>query len=194
MAGLAGWQHKHPLPAPGRCVDVVSAEREVLGGFVLPRLSLRQDASFDAQGLDLHMKLKTLGIASLVVALAACSSEPQKPVAGGASAPAATPPTAALAQPAQPAQPAPAAATQAVSTDANPGQINRTLLTAGYKPKVVNGQTFYCRKEDVTNTAFKKTVCLNEAQIKDQERQIKEMQREMLRSQPNPACLGPNCG
>jgi hypothetical protein len=152
---------------------------------------LRQDASFDAQGLGLHMNRKTLGIVPLVVALAACSSQPQQPTTPSASAPAAaaSAPATALVQPAQPSP----AATGAEVTEASAAQINRTLLTAGYKPKTVNGTLFYCRQELVTNTAFKKTVCLNEAQIREQERKTKELQREMIRSQPNPACLGPTC-
>jgi hypothetical protein len=72
--------------------------------------------------------------------------------------------------------------------------ISRDLMAAGYRPKTIKGEVFYCRKEAVTNTAFKKTVCLNEAQLKDEERRVKELQREMIRSQPNGSCLGPNCG
>jgi hypothetical protein len=127
------------------------------------------------------MNLKLFGIASILTVLAACSSQPPQPAASASPpAPAAAPAAAALASPA--------------ATTPAPPVISRDLMAAGYRPKTINGEVFYCRKEAVTNTAFKKTVCLNEAQLKDEERRVKELQREMIRSQPNGSCLGPNCG
>jgi hypothetical protein len=128
------------------------------------------------------MNLKLFGIACTVAMLAACSTQPQQPAVNAAAPAAAT------------AAPAAALATPAAATPAAAPAISRDLIAAGYKPKTIKGEVFYCRKEDVTNTAFKKTVCLNEEQFKEQERRTKEMQREMMRSQPNPSCLGPNCG
>lgn len=137
------------------------------------------------------MNLKSFGIASLVVVLTACSSQPTQPTANTAAPAAVAAPAAAAA----PVAAAPAAAAAApVSADSKGPPVNRTLVQAGYKPTTIKGEVYYCRTEMVTNTAFKKKVCLNESQIKDQERKIQEMQREMIRSQPNPACLGPNCG
>jgi hypothetical protein len=136
------------------------------------------------------MKLKTFGIASVVM-VTACSSQPRQP-AGPATAAAASTPAASLhtaaAKPVSTADPAPAsgAAGQAAP-------INRTLLSAGYKPTTIKGVVYYCRMEDVTNTAFKRKVCLNESQLKDQERKIREMQDSMIRRETNPSCMGPTC-
>ena len=132
-----------------------------------------------------HMKLKIIGTVSVVMVLTACSSQPTKPAAEKAPASAA-----AVAQPAA----APATAAQAASTDGKGPQVNRTLVSAGYKPTTIKGEVYYCRTVDVTNTAFKKKVCLNESQIKDEERRIKDMQQEMMRSRTNPGCSGPGCG
>jgi hypothetical protein len=131
------------------------------------------------------MNLKPFGIASLVVMLTACSSQPAQPTKN-AVAPAAAAPVAAA--------PAAAAAAAPVSGDSNGPQVNRTLLQAGYKPTTIKGEIYYCRQEMVTNTAFKKKVCLNESQIADEEKKIKQMQQEMLRQRSNPGCNGPGCG
>jgi hypothetical protein len=133
------------------------------------------------------MNYKSFGTAFVVLALAACSSQPTEPT-GNAPAPAAS---AAVAAP-----PAPALAR---SADAKPNAgdekpaINRTLISAGYKPTTIKGQTFYCRTEMITNSAFKKKVCLNETQIQQEERRIRQMQDDLLRSQTNGRCAGPAC-
>jgi len=125
------------------------------------------------------MNGRIVGIVSAAL-LTACSSQPRQPTAH-APAPAAATPAAT------------AAATPVAATEGKGPPVSRTLISAGYKPTTINGAFYYCRTEPVTNTAFKKKVCLNEAQIKDQERKTQEMQREMIRSQPNPSCLGPTC-
>ena len=135
------------------------------------------------------MNPRAFGIASIVTVLAACSSQPTQPAAN-ASAPAAA---TALASAAAPAA-APPAAAQAASTNGSGPQVNRTLISAGYKPTTIQGAIYYCRTVDVTNTAFKKKVCLNETQIRDEERKIQEIRQEMLRMRTNPPCLGPSCG
>lgn len=134
------------------------------------------------------MNLKFLGTVSIVVVLTACSSQPTQPAAAKAVAPAAAAPTAAA-----PVAAAPAAA-QATSPDRNGPPVNRTLVSAGYKPTTFKGEVYYCRTVDLTNTAFKKKVCLNESQIADEEKKIKAFQADMLRRQANPGCSGPGCG
>jgi hypothetical protein len=131
------------------------------------------------------MNLKTSGIASIVTVLTACSSQPTKPTV---NAPATAAPAAAVAPPGAPA------ALQVAATDGNTPPVNRTLLAAGYKPVTIKGEVYYCRTVDVTNTAFKKKVCLNETQIADEEKKIQDMRQEMLRSRTNPPYLGPSCG
>jgi hypothetical protein len=137
------------------------------------------------------MNLKPFLIASILTVLTACSSQPTQPTtkapAAAVAAPAATAPLATNG-------PAAAAALQVASTDGNgPPPVNRALISAGYKPTTIQGAVFYCRTVDVTNTAFKKKVCLNEAQIAAEEKKAQEMRREMLRMQPNPGCFGPTC-
>jgi hypothetical protein len=135
------------------------------------------------------MNFKPFGIACLVVILTACSSQPTQPTAK-AVAPAATRVATAPAAAAAAAPPAAPAA----SASGNGPPVNRTLISAGYKPVTIKGEVYYCRTVDVTNTAFKKKVCLNESQIADEEKKIKQMQEEMLRQRANPGCNGPGCG
>jgi len=128
------------------------------------------------------MKFEVFGIAFIAVALAACSSQPAKPAA---SAPAPAP---------APSTPATSAVAVMPNADGQAPVISRTLLSAGYKPTTIKGEVFYCRMEDVTNTAFKRKVCLNEAQLKDEERKVKDLQDRMLQRGANPGCSGPGCG
>jgi hypothetical protein len=156
-----------------------------------PAILAGTDASTDAQGL-VHMNLKVFGITLAAVALAACSSRPTEPTA---RAPARAPAPSSATAPASAVAPASATPAAAVVPAANgqPPVLNRTLIAAGYKATSIRGETYYCRSEIVTGTSFKKNVCLNEAQLKDEERKIKEMQDKMIQTQANPACTG-NCG
>jgi len=150
------------------------------------------------------MNLKFLGIPFITLALAACSTQPTEPsarapavapAAVAAPAPAATPaPTAAQAPAAASVTPA-AAATTAVVPDANGNVpvLNRSLIQAGYKATKIKGEIYYCRQEEVTGTSFKRKVCLNETQLRDEERKMKEMQDQMMRTQASPSCMGPTC-
>jgi len=129
------------------------------------------------------MKFEFFGIAVAAATVAACSSQPTQPAAS-TPAPVAAP------------SPTPAAGAPAVAPAAN-GEapvLSRSLVSAGYKATTIKGEIYYCRMEDVTNTAFKRKVCLTEAQLKDQERKTKEMQDRMIRQQTNPGCAGPSCG
>lgn len=135
----------------------------------------------------------TAAVATPAVSAAAAAASPSASTTSTAAAPAAA--TSAATAPAaatSASSPQPAAAKTAAAATASP-PVNRTLISAGYKPTTIKGAVYYCRTIDVTNTAFKKKVCLSEAQIQDEEAKIKEMQREMLRRQPNGSCLGPTC-
>ena len=127
------------------------------------------------------MKLKVFGTAFIALGLAACSSQPTEPSAS-VPAPAATGAT------------PPAAAALAPNANGEAPVLNRSLVAAGYKATTIKGEIYYCRMEDVTNTAFKRKVCLNEAQLRDQERKTKELQDRMMRQQANPGCSGSSCG
>jgi hypothetical protein len=124
------------------------------------------------------MKFEVFGIAFVAVALAACSSQPTRP---SASAPPA-------------AAPAGSGAAAMPNASGETPVLSRSLVSAGYKATTIKGEIYYCRMEDVTNTAFKRKVCLTEAQLKDQERKTKEMQDRMIRQQTNPGCSGSSCG
>jgi hypothetical protein len=146
-----------------------------------------------------HMNLKVFGTAFVAIALAACSSQPTEPSAS-APAPAAAVPAAPAAA-AAPAAGAPALAAPAVApatgTPTANGEgpvLSRTLIAAGYKATAVGKEVYYCRQEMVTGTTFKRKVCLNEAQLRNEERKIKEMQEQMMRTQASPPCTPmPGC-
>jgi len=125
------------------------------------------------------MPLRTLGTMLVVLTLAACSSQPREP----AVTPAPAAPAASL---------APAAAPTAAANEAAPNAqgpvLNRKLISAGYRATTVKGEIYYCRTEDITNSSFKRRVCLTEAQLKEEERKTKEMQDNMLRQEMSPAC------
>ena len=83
----------------------------------------------------------------------------------------------------QPRQPAAAAAPV----------LNRKLVSAGYRVTTIKGEIYYCRTVDLTNTNFKKKVCLTEAQLREEERKTNEMQDQMMHQQASPSCMGPTC-
>ena len=128
------------------------------------------------------MALRTLSTALVVLILAACSSQPRQPAA--AAAPVASTPTANLAPAAAPS----AAANAAATPNAQGPVLNRKLISAGYRAMTIKGEIYYCRTVDLTNTTFKKRVCLTEAQLREEERKTKEMQDNMLRQEMSPAC------
>ena len=127
------------------------------------------------------MKFEVFGIAVVAVALAACSSQPTQPSAS-APAPAAAP-----------SAPAASGAAGVPNAEREAPVLNRSRLAAGYKATTIKGEVYYCRMEDVTNTAFKRKVCLTEAQLKDQERKTKELQERMIQQRTNPGCSGSSC-
>jgi hypothetical protein len=120
------------------------------------------------------MNLKVFGIALAAVALAACSSRPTEPTAS-APAPAAAPA-------------APAVAAIADPATGKPFVLNKTLIAAGFKATPFKGGMYYCRTEMVTGTSFKKKVCLDEAHLRELERQTQELQNRMMDNPWSPAC------
>jgi hypothetical protein len=78
-------------------------------------------------------------------------------------------PAATAAAPAAPATEAPKPAAtptaQAATSKSEPLKV-----PAGYKAKVVNGETKFCRKDQPLGTRFPTEVCMTEAQYQDQER------------------------
>jgi hypothetical protein len=133
------------------------------------------------------MALKTVGAAFIVLALTACAaSRPPKPFV---SVMAATRPVAPAATSA-----APAALTLVSNANGETAVLNSALITAGYKATPFKGAIYYCRTEDVTNTAFKRKVCLTETEIRDQERKTRELRDRMMRYQFAPPCTPfPSC-
>ena len=43
--------------------------------------------------------------------------------------------------------------------------VNRTLISAGYKPVTIKGTVYYCRTVDVTNTNFNSSVTVLDLSI-----------------------------
>lgn len=117
-----------------------------------------------------------LGLVSLAVAGAARADEPARPAP--AAAPAATPATAA------PAAPAPASAATAAPAAAADAAAKPFKPPPNYKARVVKGETMYCRKEAPIGSRFKETICLTEAQLKDQ--LLREEENRIRMGQPSP--------
>jgi hypothetical protein len=102
------------------------------------------------------------------------------------------------AEPAAPAAPAPAAATPvsapadlakdtAAAKQADLDAQAKRLRIAGYKPKVQNGQTLYCRKEAVVGSRFEKEICGSPEALDKATRDSKDMTGDIQRNQVNPA-------
>ena len=136
------------------------------------------------------MGLKPLGTALVVLTLAACSSQPRQP-ASAARATGAPPP--AIAPAANLATAGAPAAADAGKPNAAAPVLNRKLVSAGYRVTTIKGEIYYCRTVDLTNTNFKKKVCLTEAQLREEERKTNEMQDQMMHQQASPSCMGPTC-
>jgi hypothetical protein len=120
-------------------------------------------------------------------------------VAGCASAPSTHESTeaAAAASIAAPASPAPAAAAEApasptaVVADASPTE-GEFKPPAGYKTRVENGATVYCRKVTVLGSRFPKDLCLTESQVRDLEASNDNMRRD--KDQSSRICTAGACG
>jgi hypothetical protein len=56
-------------------------------------------------------------------------------------------------------------------------------LPNGYRAKVRDGETVYCRKEKVLGTRFPEEFCFNRLQLKEIERRKRSMQDDVARNQ-----------
>ena len=91
---------------------------------------------------------------AVLASLAGCASSPQTSDPGNEAATLATPAVA----------PSPAAQPAAPTASEAPAEFKPP---AGYKAKVENGRTMYCRRTTVLGSRFAKDVCMTEAQLRD---------------------------
>jgi hypothetical protein len=91
------------------------------------------------------------------ILLAACAASPTAP---SAPATAAKPPVAAA-----PAAVATTAGTAAPVAKLTSDQVRESARHAGYQPRTIKGQQFYCRDETPVGTRFPQSVCLTEADL-----------------------------
>jgi glucose/arabinose dehydrogenase len=112
----------------------------------------------------LNYLLRSLTVAA---ALVACSS-----AFGSDPAQEASPAAAAVAPatPATSAAPAADASKPAATADAAKAKSQPTKVPAGYKAKVVDGETRFCRKDVPLGSRFPTEVCMTQAQFEEQER------------------------
>jgi glucose/arabinose dehydrogenase len=112
---------------------------------------------------------------TVVGALVACSpafaSDPAQEVP---QAPAAAAP----ATPAAPDTEAPQPAATATANNAT-AKSEPTKVPAGYKAKVVGGETRFCRKDVPLGSRFPTEVCMTQAQYEEQERNRDSMRNEL---------------
>ena len=111
-------------------------------------------------------------VAALVAWSPAFTSEPAQ------EAPQA-PAAATSASPATPAAPATAASNPAATAAATKAKSEPTKVPAGYKVKVVDGETRFCRKEVPLGSRFPTEVCMTQAQYEEQERNRDSMRNEI---------------
>jgi hypothetical protein len=68
----------------------------------------------------------------------------------------------------------------------------KKLFDQGYKPTSRNGEVYYCKKEGQIGTRFEKTSCRTAEQMKEQERESKDLALEKQRpggcTSQGPAC------
>jgi hypothetical protein len=115
-------------------------------------------------------------------------------------APAASPPADASQAPAAATPAAAPSATQAASStpaaasasaSATPGvsaEDDKRLRAAGYKPTVQNGQTYYCKSEQVMGSRFEHKVCRTAEQVSaDRNQGRDETEKSQVRSYNAPA-------
>jgi hypothetical protein len=119
------------------------------------------------------MVLQVVGMGLFALILSACSSYPRHnmPAAG------APPPSGAV----------------SLADGATPA-IDPALIKAGYEVKNVKGQNFYCRTEVLTGSQFRRKVCLDEAQIREEQLKNREAKDTLMRQRAGPACTPmPQC-
>lgn len=62
-------------------------------------------------------------------------------------------------------------------------EVEDDALPNGYRAKVRDGETVYCRKEKVLGTRFPEEFCFNRLQLKEIERRKRSMQDDVARNQ-----------
>jgi hypothetical protein len=97
-------------------------------------------------------------------------------------------------QPTNGAKPGPAAAAPARKS-AQPAKMDAHTrsLTSGYRTVKRNDQVLYCRSEKVTGTSFKNTICLTEAQLKEQYERMRTTADDLQNSTRAAKCVAPPC-
>jgi hypothetical protein len=123
------------------------------------------------------MRLILIAVASFLAV--GCGTTPT-------TAPTSPAPAKAGAVPAAEAQPAVAARTAAADT------ANKMDIPPGYKAKVRNGETVYCKKEPTTGSRFEVETCMNAADL-EALRQRTEQDREQFRKNQT-LCGTGGCG
>ena len=73
-----------------------------------------------------------------------------------------------------------------------PAAAKDALVRQGYRPVTLHGQLLYCRSQPVTGTQFADSVCLSEAQIGEQQRQVRETTQSRA-MHPNLQCNPRDC-
>ena len=127
---------------------------------------------------------------ALLVALASvagCASAPSTP----GSSEAATAPVAVQANPDSAAGAAAVASPAAAVADASEAD-GEFKAPAGYKTRVENGATVYCRKVTVLGSRFPKDLCLSESQVRDLEATNDNIRRD--KDQSSRICTAGGCG
>lgn len=122
-----------------------------------------------------------------MVAAALCSSMPvwsaEPPSAPTAAAPATTT-VADSAKPAAAAESVAAAAKAAAASTESKAENGRTAtVPAGYKARIVDGETRYCRKSTPMGTRFPTEVCMTAAQYADSIRNQNALRQELTDKQ-----------
>jgi hypothetical protein len=114
-------------------------------------------------------------IAAFAAGATALASEPVHEVV---QAPTAAAPALAPAPPAAPVTAAPQPAVAPTAKD-NSTKNAPPKVPPGYKVKVIDGETRFCRKSAPVGTRFPTEVCMTQAQYQEQERNRESMRNEI---------------
>jgi hypothetical protein len=130
--------------------------------------------------------IRPIGTAALLAAiLAACATTPAT-VPAPAPAPAPVPAIAAT------AADSPAAAA-AIPGAPDLVAVKRQAASLGFKPRLNNGVTQYCRSEQMIGSRIdSKTTCVTEASLPEMVRQLQDTKDALTRGQRT--CVGSSCG
>jgi hypothetical protein len=101
----------------------------------------------------------SLALSVGVVSIAWSADEPAPPPNAQATQPAAQAAASSTANEAATKTPAKTTATAASDTKSTTNADEKRILSAGYKKKTQNGQTFYCRKETPIGSRFESERC-----------------------------------